>query len=87
MGVAEFTVFLAGEGTCRDESSGVKGAFTLLAWQIFLSVDFSQPLGKSIVATASFTVIFLLILILMLRRMQNLQLVRGTLTMEFVKDN
>lgn len=63
MGVAEFTVFLAGEGTCMDESSGVKGAFTLLAWQIFPSVDFSQPLGKSIVATASFTIIFLLILI------------------------
>ena len=63
MGVAEFTVFLTGEGTRRDESSGVRGAFALLAWQIFLSVDFSQPLGKSVVATTSFTIIFLLILI------------------------
>lgn len=63
MGVAEFTVFLTGEGTRRDESSRVRGAFALLSWQIFLSMDFSQPLGKSIVATASFTIIFLLILI------------------------
>lgn len=63
MGVAEFTVFLTGEGTRRDKSSRVRGAFALLAWQIFLSVDFSQPLGKSIVSTASFTIIFLLILI------------------------
>lgn len=35
----------------------------LLAWQIPLSVDFSQPLGKSIVAKASFNIIFLLILL------------------------
>lgn len=63
MGAAEFTVFLTEEGTCRDESSGVRGAFALLVWHIFLSVDFSQPLGKSIVATGSFTVVFLLIFI------------------------
>lgn len=63
MGAAEFTFFLTEEGTCRGKSSGVRGVFALLVWQIFLSVDFSQPLGKSIVATASFTVVFLLILI------------------------
>lgn len=63
MGAAEFIVFLTEEGTCRDESSGIRGTFALLAWQIFLSVNFFQPLGKSIVATASFSVVFLLILI------------------------
>lgn len=35
MGVAEFTVFLTGEGTRRNESSGVRGALALLAWQTF----------------------------------------------------
>lgn len=85
MGVAEFTVFFTGEGTRRDESSGVRGAFALLAWQIFLSVDFSQPLGKSIVATASFTATFLLILI---HAQEDAKLAgRVTLTMEFVKHN
>jgi len=45
-------------------------------------VDFS--LGKSIVATESFTIIFLLTFV---QRMENLQQVRGTLIWEFVKYN
>lgn len=82
MGAAVFTVFLTEEGTCRDESSGVRSAFTLLAWQSFLSVDFSQPLGKSIVATGSFTVVFLLIFIHAQKGAKFA--VRETLTVEFV---
>lgn len=60
--------------------SGVAAHYYRLG--VFLSVDFS--LGKSIVATESFTIIFLLAFV---QRMENLQQVRGTLIWEFVKYN
>lgn len=42
MSAAECIVFLTGEGMLRDKSSEIRGAFTLLVWQILLSVDFGS---------------------------------------------
>lgn len=60
--------------------SGVAAHYCRLG--VFLSVDFS--LGKSIVATESFTIIFLLTFV---QRMESLQQIRGTSILEFIKFN